>query len=199
MTKYGIGLTTFRDKKIENWNIPAYMSAKRGDMFIAAKKINKHVRDSVDWSEVEDYKGYPALGVYEGGREPAAHVYITTRGDITADLEGQLRGFREMANRDSILLYKFVKSGGNPVLEIKVKPGTNIESLREHIMLGTNDKLGGYLTYVYSLHRVVIVNVPEFDGLTPSEFVKLIPQVKKWVKPYGGEVNVKQAKVTVIS
>lgn len=198
MPSYGIGLTTFREKKKENWIIPPYMDAKRGNMFLAAKKVNRHVRESIDWSEAADYKGYPALGVYEGGIEPASHVYITTSKDISLGLEAELRGFKELACQDSILLYKFVKSGGNPVLEIKVGHGVEVKNIRRDIMDATSGKIGGYLTYIYSLHRIVIVNVPEFDGLTAHQFRKLITDVRRGVKPYNGKVTVKQAKITVI-
>lgn len=199
MAKFGIGITTYRDKKKENWNIPVYMDTKRGNYFIASKKVNRFVRDSIDWKGVSGYKGYPALGTYEGGQEPAAHVYFETKKpSIINSIEVELRGFKEMANQDSILLYKFVKSGGVPVLEIPIKPGQPIRQIQEVISKATDGKIGGYLTYIYSLHRLVIVNVKEFDDLTPAEFRKFVPAVKKAVKPYGGKIIMKQARVTVI-
>ena len=69
---------------------------------------------------------------------------------------------------------------------------------RADISRTTNGQVGGYLTYIYSLHRLVIVNVKEFDGLTPAAFRKHIPGIKRALKPYNGKVTVKQAKVTVI-
>ena len=198
MGSYGLGITTFRDKKKENSSIPVYMAAKRGDYFKAAVKVNKIVRDSINWGNIKEYQGYPALGVYEGGEEPAAHVYFSTPKNISIKLGTELKRFKDKTNQDSILLYEFVKSGGVPVLEIMIDGGSDISKIQAAISKATNGQIGGYLTYIYSVRRIVIVNVKEFDGLTPTSFRKLIPTVKRVVKPYGGKITIKQAKVTVI-
>ena len=198
MSEYGLGITTFRDKKRENISIPVYMAVKRGDTFKAAVKVNKIVRDSINWGNIKEYQGYPALGVYEGGQEPAAHVYFSTPKGISIKLGTELKRFKDKANQDSILLYEFVRTGGVPVLEITVDGGADISKIQAAISKATNGQIGGYLTYIYSVRRVVIVNVKEFDGLTVAAFRKLIPTVNRAVKPYGGKITVKQAKVTVI-
>ena len=198
MSEYGLGITTFRDKKKENMSIPVYMAVKRGDTFKAAVKVNKIVRDAIDWKGVSEYKGYPASGVYEGGEEPAAHVYFSTPKKISIKLGTELKRFKDKTNQDSILLYEFVKTGGVPVLEIIIDGGQDISEIQADISKATNGQIGGYLTYIYSVRRIVIVNVKEFDGLTPVQFRKLIPTVKRVVKPYGGKIIVKQVKVTVI-
>ena len=198
MTEFGLGITTFRDKKKENILKPVYMDTKRDNLFIASKKVNKFVRDEIDWSAVTEYQGYPALGVYEGGQEPAAHIYFTVPNRAPVKLRTELMRFKERANQDSILLYEFVKTKGVPVLEINIKPGQPIRQIQEEIVKATNGKIGGYLTYIYSVHRIVIVNVKGFDGLTPTKFRRLIPVVKRVVKPYGGKITIKQGKVTVI-
>lgn len=198
MTEYGLGVTTFRNKKSENIAIPVYMDVKRGNHFKAAVKVNKIVRDSIDWRNVGEYRGYPALGVYEGGEEPAAHVYFSIPKKISIKLGIEFKRFKDKTNQDSILLYEFVKSGGVPVLEITVNGGQDISKIQADISKATNGQIGGYLTYIYSLRRIVIVNVKEFDGLTSASFRKLIPSVKRVVNPYGGKITVKQVKVTVI-
>ena len=198
MAEYGLGITTFRDKKKENILKPVYMDTKRGNLFIASKKVNKFVRDEIDWSAVTEYQGYPALGVYEGGQESVAHVYFSTPNKISIKLGTEFKRFKDKTNQDSILLYEFVKSGGVPVLEITIDGGSDISKIQAAMSKATNGQIGGYLTYIYSVRRIVIVNVKEFDGLTAAKFRKLIPTVKRVVKPYGGKITMRQAKVTVI-
>lgn len=201
MTDFGLGITTFRDKKKENVGkqaLSVYMAVKRGDIFRASVEVNKIVRDSVDWEHVTKYQGYPALGTYEAREEPAAHVYFSTPKGLPIKLRSELKRFKDKTNQDGFFLYEFVQNGGVPVLEITVNSVRDISKIQAGIIKATNGLIGRYLIYIYSLRRIVIFNVKEFDGLTATTFREFIPTVKRVVKPYTGKIIVKQVKVTVI-
>ena len=198
MAEYGIGITTYRNKKAENLNKTAFNYEKAGRHLDSAKSINNTIRQEIDWSTTTGYQGYPALGVYEGGQEPAAHLYINTKGNISPALLKGLEAFRDKAKQDSILLYRITQKG-RPVIHIQLPKGVvNLAKIQADIAKASNGEVGGFVTYIYALKRLVMVNVKEFDGLTISEFMSHMPAINKVARKYNATMELKHAQVKII-
>lgn len=197
MTRYGLGITTYREIRSENIDQSIQRYVKKGKVFQAAKKVNDLVRNRINWEHVFEYKGYPSVGTYEGQGEPSAHVYFSIKSIGIKELKENLKVFRILTSQDSILLYKYVELGGNPILEIALDKSNPLQ-IQNKIIKATEGKIGNFVTYIYALNRIVIVNVTEFDGLNAKEFTKLIPRIKKELKGHVMDIHVGHVKVEVI-
>jgi len=185
--KYGLGLTTYREDRKENLCKRAFDYAGKNQNYKAASVITKTIDKKLSLKGIKHYTSYPALGIYEGGSEPSTHIYFETdENGITKEMLDTLRDFRKLSNQDSLLLYRYIEKGerGTVGIEITHDKGV-IQNMQEAILEATDGNIGGYLTYIYGLKKIVIINVLEFDGLGVKEFKAYIPKIRKAITGYG--------------
>lgn len=175
---FGIGVSVYREKEEE-------CISKKVHLFVQDKKYKEAAEISADiigcqlLSELKA-KGIkilankPSFGIYQGEIEPSAMPLM--KGNVWK-YKDIIHDFRKITKQDSILLWEIVPDGF-PAYEIDLTRGQNIITLQKKLISLTDGKFGNFMTYVFKDNVVIIINVPEFDGLKKEEFLSYQPILK---------------------
>jgi len=180
---FGLGITTYKSGKIDNYKL-------------AAKEISKTIKkELIETLDVKLLEDRAAIGIYKGGVEPSYAPIM--QGKITKALKDKIKNFKDKYHQESVILYKF---GGikNIGIEISYIPESKVKELQDRISKVTSEKLGGFMTHTFEENRFTIINVPEFDQLTKSQFTVFIPKIRKEVRNMGGNMRSFAVDVEVI-
>lgn len=200
-TRHVLGITTYREKASENRDMEAFKLFKDGRKRKAAGSVAKYVKKRLlnKLKDIQFTSCNPAIGVYDGGSEPACVPVFYTRSilfDEGSDNYELLKLFKSFTNQDSILLYEIVDKG-HPAIKLKMD-SVELNKLQKEILKATDNKIGGYLTYDYRDKSITILNVKEFDDLTDKQFNSYIPKINEIVKRMNGKLTVFKVHYKII-